>query len=495
MKKIFAFMLTLVMMLSLSGIVNAGKVSADTTTGSVTVSPNYKNQTYTLYKLFDAHITFKDDGTVAAITYTLPEGKDDLGAGTEWFKINSNGFVEAKDGSVTADWAKNRAAIDWAKSFGTQIGNSIKAASDNDANVKWENLEFGYYFVDSTLGSFIGIDSNTPDVIIQDKNAAPTIDKEITGVKDKDGNTSGSVFNADIAAEKTDVGSGVNEQAIAQIGDTVSYKLTITVKPGADNYVITDTMDNLALVSSSVKVDNDAYDVSAKVDNTTDGATVVSDAADNFTITLKKDWLDSEKTKDRTVVITYDAKLTKAAAVATAANPNTVELTWGDNPTDNYSEDQSKVWTAEVDVEKHIASATGDALEGAGFKLKKGELFYDLDADGNVIWDNVGKEIKTNAEGKLTEKFKGLANGTYTLVESTVPDGYNKLGDTVVTIAEKNASITNLSQTKVVINNTGSTLPSTGGIGTTIFYVLGGILMAAAVVLLITKKKMSAYKN
>lgn len=493
MKKIFAFMLTLVMMLSLSGIVNAGKVSAETTTGSVTVSPNFKNQTYTLYKLFDAHITFKDDGTVAAITYTLPEDKKDLGAGSQWFKINGNGFVEVKEG-VAENWAKDRAAIDWAKSFGTQIGNSIKAASDNDESVKWGNLEFGYYFVDSTLGSFIGINSNTPDATIQDKNAAPTIDKEITGVKDKDENTSGSVFDATEAGEKTDVGQGVNEQAIAQIGDTVSYKLTIKVKPGAENYVITDTMTNLDLISDTIKVDDVAYNTSDKVDNATNGATVVSDEDDTFKITLAQIWLDTV-TVDTNVVITYDAKLKASANVATEANPNTVKLTWGDNQEYNYSEDQSKVWTAEVDVDKHIASEQGEPLEGAGFKLKKGELFYNLDTDGNVTWDNVGKEIKTNAEGKLTEKFKGLANGSYTLVESTVPDGYNKLGDTAVTIADKDASDTNLSQTKVVINNTGSTLPLTGGIGTTIFYVLGGILMAAAVVLLITKKKMSAYKN
>lgn len=494
MKKIFAFMLTLVMMLSLSGIVNAGKVSAEITTGSVTVRPNFKNQTYTLYKLFDAHITFKNNGKVAAITYTLPAGKSELGAGTKWFKINDNGFVEVKDNSVTIDWAKNREAIEWAKSFGTQIGNSIKAASDNDESVKWENLEFGYYFVDSTLGSFIGINSNTPDATIQDKNAAPTIDKEITGVKDKDENASGSVFDATETAEKTDVGSGANEQAIAQIGDTVSYKLTITVKPGAENYVITDTMTNLDLISDTIKVDDVAYNASEKVDNATD-ATVVSDDDDTFKITLAQAWLDNVKT-DTEVVITYDAKLKASANVATEANPNTVKLTWGDKQADNYSEDQSKVWTAEVDVDKRIAKEDGEPLEGAGFKLKNGSgLFYNLDDNRNVTWDANGKEIMTDATGKLTEKFKGLANGTYTLVESTVPAGYNKLGDTAVTIADKDASDTNLSQTKVVINNTGSTLPSTGGIGTTIFYVLGGILMAAAVVLLITKKKMSAYKH
>lgn len=97
MKKIFAFMLALAMMLSLTGIVNAGKASAAGTTGSISVSSNHKGQVYTLYKLFDAHITFADDGkTVRAITYSLPTGKTEADLtynGKSWFKLNANKFI------------------------------------------------------------------------------------------------------------------------------------------------------------------------------------------------------------------------------------------------------------------------------------------------------------------------------------------------------------------------------------------------------------------
>jgi len=504
-RKLFALLLAVVMIFALSVTAFAteggepapegGGTEGETpvaapTSGSITVNPNYDKQTYTLYKLFDAHITFDAEGKQQAITYTLPEGKT-LGEDNKWFELNENGFVVAKEG-LAEDWAKDPEAIAWAKSFGTQVQEPIKADSDNDAKVKWDGLDFGYYFVTTTLGSFIGVDTNNPDATIKDKNEKPSIDKEITGVN---GEGKGNVFDASEDGEKTDVGEGKNEQAIAQIGDTVSYKLTIKVKPGAKNYVITDTMTNLALVASSVKVDGELYSASTKVDNTTEGATVITDGADNFKITLSQAWLD-KVTEETEIVITYDAILTKDAYVADEANPNTGKLTWGDNPDDNYSEDQSKVWTAKVNVEKKINDENGEPLSGAGFVLKNSEnKYYKLGDDGLVTW--VDKEddatvLTTNAEGKLDTEFKGLANGTYTLIEKVVPAGYNKLEDTTIEIKDSDVTKDNLAQTKTVINKAGTELPSTGGIGTTLFYVAGGILVVAALVLLVARKRMSA---
>ena len=477
------------------GISNA--LAAAPTSGSVTVNPNFESQTYTLYKLFDAHITFNDAGEMQAITYTIPgkgqEATDtDLGDGTAWFHINDNGFVEANDG-VTTDWAKDKDAIAWALSFGTAVSGKdpIKASKDNDPAVKWDGLDFGYYFVKTTLGSFIGINSNTPDVTIADKNSIPSVDKSITGVKDSEGAESGSVFDATEEAEKADVGAGKNEQAIAQVGDTVSYEIKVVVKPGAKNYVISDTMTGLALVANSVKVDNAVIAGNTKVDAAN---TTVEDAATSFTITLSQDWLDTVEA-DTTVTITYDAVLTDSAVIADAANPNTVTLTWGDNPNDNHDEDGSKVWTAKVDVFKQIGDDSSSPLAGAGFKLKKDNLYYKYDATDGVTWvaEADADELTTGADGKFAAgaAFKGLANGSYTLVETTVPAGYNKMEDTPVTIAGSDVSLSNLAQTKTVKNNAGTVLPSTGGIGTTIFYVVGSIMVVAAGVLLVTKKRMS----
>ena len=134
-------------------------------------------------------------------------------------------YVVAADG-LAENWGKEVAARDWARSFGTQVGTAIVAASDNDADVSWTELTDGYYFVDSTLGAFVSIDTTRPAASVFDKNNPPTIDKKITGVKDPSDATDGSVFDR---ADGSD-----DEVAIAQVGDTVSYSLTVTVKPGAE---------------------------------------------------------------------------------------------------------------------------------------------------------------------------------------------------------------------------------------------------------------------
>ena len=434
-------------------------------------------------------MTYKEDGTLQAVTYQLPSGKtaaDLTYNGKSWFELNDNGNVVAKEGTGT-DWAKDSDAIKWAKQFGSAAGAAKTASQDNDPNVKWESHEWGYYFVTTSMGSFIGVDTDNPNVKIEDKNTPPTVAKEITGVKD----STGSVFNATVTEEKSDPGEGTNEQAIAQIGDTVSYKLTVAVKPGAQNYVITDNMTHLKIVASSFKVDGAAVSGNTKVDAS---GTTITDKASTFTIKLAQSYLDTI-TEATTLEITYDAVLDSSAAVADEANPNTVKLTYGTKPDKNFSEDSAKVWTAEVDVEKKIDSETGDPLEGAGFILKNSEgKCYKLD-NGVVTWvaEAQATPVMTDANGKLTTKFTGLANGTYTLVEKIIPEGYNKLADTTVTIANNNVTIENLSQTKIVVNKSGSVLPSTGGIGTTIFYILGALLVIGCGIILIARRRSSAH--
>ena len=90
----------------------------------------------------------------------------------------------------------------------------------------------------------------------------------------------------------------------------------------------------------------------------------------------------------------------------------------------------------------------------------------------------------------LQLSFTGLANGTYTLIEKTVPAGYNKAADSTFTVAEHNYTAANLEQTAEVTNNSGSELPATGGIGTTIFYIIGAILVIGAGVVLVTRRRM-----
>lgn len=480
-KKLMAFVITAAMCMAMAVPAMADDpapaASEVPTNGTITVNPNFKDQTYKLYKLFDAHITFNADGTAArAITYTIP-GKettavtDDLGAGSEWFTVNDQHFVVAKTGTVT-DWAKDPDAITWAKNFGTQVGDPITAGSDNDANVKWENIPFGYYFVETTLGSFIGVDSNTPDVTIQDKNQKPTIDKEIVSI-------AGATDTLSASTDTTDPGNGVREKGIAQIGDAVNFKLTIAAKPGAQSYVVQDELPAGLTPPAASAVTVSAG--SNNVETTVDGQTI--------RVVFKPAYLNTI-TQDTTITITYAATVNSNAVIGADGNTNTAKLQWGDGSAANQSTDSAVIYTGQIEATKK--DNEGAALAGAGFVLKNSEGKYYHYYDGAVSWvetPGADDEHFSAADGKVPA-FTGLKNGTYTLEEKTVPAGYNKLTDQTVTIAATTYTDANLKQSATVTNNAGAVLPSTGGMGTTIFYVVGAILVIGAGVLLVVRRRM-----
>jgi len=484
--KILAVMVAMVMTLGLT----ATNVSAATpTTGSITVNPNNNGQVYTLYKLFDAEITFGADGKQQAITYKLPAGKSLDTTGEQWFEINDNGFVEAKN-TLNETVMKSAAFKEWAMSIGTPNSETKTAAKDNDPNVKWEGLSFGYYFVDSTLGSYIGIDSANPNATIQDKNNPPKLDKKIKSVKDVNNADDGSIFAATDTSEIQFEGDGTNEHAIAQIGDTVTFTVDVTIKPGAEAYVLSDTMDEglTAPAASAVTIKNGETPLG------TDAVTV-GVSGQTITATFAQTYLNSITT-DTVVTMEYTATL-NAKAIVGGVNNNKARLEWGHKDTKDYTEDESKVWTAKIGVEKHINTASGEYLSGAGFVLAKGSgeniKYYKRDAATEVVtWVSTiddATEKLTGTNGQI-EPFTGLPNGTYTLIEKTVPAGYNKTTDTTITINESDVTAENLAKTAIVINNAGSVLPSTGGIGTTIFYAIGSVLVVGAGILLISKKRM-----
>ena len=475
MKKLLALVIAVAMVLAM-GV----SVFADAPTkGSITVKKNYKDQKYTLYKLFDAQITFDAEGKQQAITYTLPEGKSL--AGNEWYTVNSHGFIEKTD-ALTDAVMKSEAYRTWAKGFGSTVGEAITATVDNDPNVKWEDLDFGYYFVDSTLGAFITVDSDNPDVEVDDKNDLPSVDKEITSAEN------GVVGNDPQKTAETD--QGKNEAAIAQVGDKIGYKLTVTAKPGAENYVVTDTLsDGLTPpANTAVTVACTAPEISTNDYTVTVTGQVIK-------VEFKQAFLNTI-TADATITISYEAVLNSSAVIGQAGNPNTVKLTWGHNPDDNvnYSEDDAKVYTAQVDVLKTDNSNPAKPLKDAGFVVKNSANKYYKLNQGVVTWvDSIDDaDVHTSGDDGKVAAFTGLSNGAYTLVEKVVPAGYNKLADTQFTIAENDYSDTNLKQSSTVVNNAGSELPQTGGIGTTIFYIVGAILVVGGGILLISRRRTSS---
>lgn len=239
---------------------------------------------------------------------------------------------------------------------------------------------------------------------------------------------------------------------------------------------------------------------------TIDGNTVtLADACDSITaengdaITLKfkNDWIKTQV--GNTITITYTATINQNALTIDNAK-NTASLDYGNNTETNSTEVEPPViHTAKITVTK--VDNKNQPLAGAGFILKNadGKYYNKANDTGSITWvdniDNATELTTTDAENGNVVVFDGLGAGTYTLEEKTVPDGYNKAeNDTNMTVTIANTDLTEnigtVEKPVTVTNNAGAVLPSTGGIGTTIFYVLGGVLIVAAVVLLVTRKRM-----
>ena len=199
------------------------------------------------------------------------------------------------------------------------------------------------------------------------------------------------------------------------------------------------------------------------------------------------------------ITVTYSATV-NATAVTTDSEKNTAYVSYGDG--NKTTESSTEVYDAEISVLKYDGKNTDTtdddtALAGAGFVLKNSAgKYYKVDK-GIVTWvdKQADADVHTSADDGKVPAFTGLTGGKYTLEEVVVPAGYNKSSDTEVTITgegDTTYTATNLKQQATVINNAGSVLPSTGGIGTTIFYIIGGLLIVAAVVFFVVRRRADA---
>lgn len=462
---------------------------ADGNKGNITVQNAKENEEYKIYRIFDLE-SYSEN----SYSYKMSEkwSKADFATDSvfrEYFEI-VNGYIKPKaefTDETAATFAKN--ALAFAKEKNIEDDGHQTAGK---TGVSFSSLSLGYYLLDTSLGTLCSLDTTNPAAILREKNDSPTIEKK---VKEND--------NWDTDSN-------------AKIGDKVEYQVTIHAKKGAENYVLTDTMDNGLTFNNDIVVKAGTNDLVLNKDYTV--KTKTSDSIENtFELTFTKTYLDSLTENTTDIVVTYSATINENAVVADTANKNTAKLKYG-----NHSEtvpSQTNTYTYKFDLVK-IDGTTKKLLSNVEFKLYEaatGSVDGEYKVSGKPIKfvktgntyrvakdatvEGVTDTIVTTDSGKVT--IEGLDKKIYYLSETKPLDGYNKPNGafsvdltsgnlvTTETIGKDTVvNATNAEKAKVIENNTGAVLPSTGGMGTTVFYVVGGGLMAVAVVLLVTKKRM-----
>ena len=257
-----------------------------------------------------------------------------------------------------------------------------------------------------------------------------------------------------------------------------SIDLTTAVKVG-DTMVVTDTP------SEGLTYNGDAA-VKENTGNATVAAITTSGTGWTTTITV------TEESKGKDVIFEYTMTVNDKALVDTG-KINTFELKYGDNYTAIPETVEFETYFS--GIEKVDGSDTTIKLEGVKFTLKEGDAEFKVTKhnDGYYYYDENGSsEVVTDEEGMII--IRGLDNDkTYTLTETENPNpGYNMLsGPTTLTLVKDEGDAYTTNTYEQVENNKGTVLPSTGGIGTTMFYVVGSILVIGAVVVLISKRRMA----
>ena len=503
-KKLASLLLVLVMVFAL-----ATTAFAEETTYSITINNSAKDHTYEAYQIFTGDLS---GTTLSNIVW---------GSG-----VSEAGQTALGDAAAKAETLKTE---DDAKAFAKAVAPYLTTAAGStntvtDGKYVISGLAAGYYLVKDQDGSLTGDSDSYTEYIIQvvgnvtatPKSDVPEVEKKVKDTNETTGETTGWQDSADY-----DIGDSIPFQLKATLADNVSSYTTYKV-------VFHDTLSKGLTYNNDAKV----YIGGTETNGFTVTATVNADGT--TTLTVSCDDVKALGAGNSSVItVEYTAKLNENAVLGSAGNPNKVYLEYSNNPNKSESgenhetgktpEDTVIVFTYQTIINK--VDSENKPLTGAAFKLEKLIKGKDGAAD---TWTTV-KEFTVD-ETTTSFTFSGLDDGQYKLTETKTPAGYNTIdpiyfvieathdatadtpaltvlkayltdengnkktevkdGETV-NIDLGTVDLTAGSITTTVVNKSGSELPSTGGIGTTIFYVLGGVLVLAAVVLLVTKKRMS----
>lgn len=517
---LFAFVASLFVVTTVYAAPTAGaadKGTSDTVYGKITINNAVKDETYSIYKIFDLE---SYDKTVTPNTYAYKIASNSPwmdfftdGAGEDYVDIDEDGYVTVLPGgefdeATTAENEANaetfaKAALAYAKTKG--ITPTVTSVTATGSTVTFENLGLGYYLLDTTLGTLCSLTTTNNERVVNEKNVEPTVVNE---AKD----------------DETDYVPVTD----AAIGEKVKFESTINAYKGAENYVEHVTLGTgLTLDTNSIVVKEGATTLTPGTHYTV--VTTGLSNGETFNIVFSQTYLDTIDgvSDDPTeIVVTYDATLNENATIdGYTNNTSAAYLSYDGNTSPathlTSATDTAKVYTWKTNYYKFYKdNETKKPLANAVFEIKPATTgasainLISLGTTGDVDVYRVAKPgetgtvstITTNDEGLF--EIQGLDSGKYNLVETEAPQGYNKLTKPIVVTIER-ATNTDETMTKTIKigensnqttiaaganieieNKSGTLLPETGGKGTKALILIGTLIFLSTAVILTTKKRM-----
>lgn len=459
-RRIFASMLALMLLVAVSVTVFAAEG------GSITVENPKEGETYTAYQIFD--VVYNTDKS--AYSYTIAADSQWLETVQGYAGVTLSDAVTDGSGNTYHIVTKNDnfSAAEFAKVLqGAMTGKTGIELTVSGGKASAGGLDLGYYFISSTNGALCNLTTTEPDALIYDKNDIP--------------------FEKTADDISVEVGQTVNFTIKGKVPDTTGFETYI--------YEISDTMSSGLTFAKDVQI---YIDGTLLTDHFTLTNTPAADGATGFKLAV--DVMQLQTLVNKEIKVTYSATVNEDAV--SVISKNDASLKYSNDPTDDtkFSEIpvEVKLYTAKIVIDKYESGDEAKKLSGAQFVLMNSNSeFYAYDAQLDVVsWVAEQKDATVvTTDDKGAAEFIGLEDGTYTLKEIEAPAGYNLLTNTIeLTIEGSDEDVTTLTVTSKVANATGSQLPSTGGMGTTIFYSIGILMMAVSAVLLVAKKRAAAHE-
>lgn len=496
MKRILALALAVVLTLAMNMTVFAEET---TKTYAITIKNAENGHTYEAYQIFAG------DLSTAGVLSNIKWGNGVKDADKA---VLGNAAQKAEDLATGTDVEKELKAKTFAQDMKEHLGTAAKTVSTSE-NGKYvmDGLAAGYYLIKDKDDSMTGMDDAYTSFILQvtgDQTVNAKADKPVVEKKVKD-------INDSTESNLTDW----QDAADYDIGDKVPFQLKATLPKNVESYesykvVFHDTLSQGLTYNADYKVTIDGVECTNSF-QAAENATQLTFSCD--------DVIALGATNASEIVVTYTATLNEKAVIGAVGNPNEVYLEFSNNPnkggegeTGNTPVDKVIVFTYQVDVNK--VNPEEQPLTGAAFKLEKKLL------DGT--WSTI-KDYANEKDDSITSfTFSGIDDGIYRLSETVTPEGYNTIDPIVFEVIAghdtesadpKLLSLTGEVEngevivftpelledtetptgvlTTVVINQEGSTLPSTGGTGRVLLYVFGAILVVVAGILLVTKRRVN----